>query len=179
VPGLPFTVARFGLGVVLLTVVCSAHTVDARTEPFSRLDPNAFQSFVANWADAEQPFCRAMLSAADWERWLKPAPTMGFHRPFAPQADLWNHHAVLLVARVVNAGDTSGVFSNPRVTGDERELALDYRFAPTPPASSTMKWYLALEIAKPLPPTVVVRENGRSVCTLLPTDTPQASASSG
>jgi hypothetical protein len=174
----PFTVARFGVGAVLLIGICSAHAIDAGSKPFSRLDPNAFQSFVVNWADAEQPFCRTMLSASDWDRWLKPAATMGFRRPFAPPAKLWNSHAVLLVARVVSAGDTSDVFSHLRMTGDERELALDYRFAPNPPASSTMKWYLALEIPKPLPPTVVVRENGRSVCTLHPAVAQPASPSS-
>ena len=136
--------------------------------PYQRLSPGDYQSFVGNWAPNSAPLCAALRSGADWERVLHPAPTMWRHKPFAPSAAFWTGHAVLLVARVANAGPTADILTHEHVRRAKDALEVDYAFRPTPPASSTIKWYLALAVPRPLPPEVRFKEGGRLVCTLKP-----------
>jgi hypothetical protein len=75
---------------------------------------------------------------------------------------------VLLAARVVGAGDTAHVLTLDHVRRAKNALEVDYTFHPTPPASSTMKWYMALAVPAPLAPEVRFKEDGRLVCTLKP-----------
>lgn len=131
-----------------------------------QLDPADYQSFVRNWVPETVPLCAAIASADAWDHVLHPAPTMGRTRPFAPASAFWNDHAILLLAKVVNAGDVSHVF---RLVGVERTrdaIEVNYGFRPTPPASSTMKWYFAIAVAKPLPALVRFRQEGKIVCAL-------------
>jgi len=153
--------------VAIVLCLAGTHAV-ARDIGFQRLDPHRYQSFVANWIPADRPFCAILRSAAEWNRVLKPAPTMDRTRPFAPPPAFWRKHAILLLARILGAGDTANIFQVERVARDPGALRLDYRFTPTPPASSTMKWYLAVAVAKPLPPVARFGENGKIVCTVRP-----------
>ena len=71
---------------------------------------------------------------------------------------------MLLLARIVNSGDASHVFRVNRVERSLHAIDVDYTFTPTPAATSTMKWYLAIEVAKPLPRTLRFREAGQVTC---------------
>ena len=131
------------------------------------LNPNEYQSFVGNWTPEDRPLCAALQSAGDWDKVMHPAATMNSHA-FAPPAEVWQGHAVLLLARVVNAGDTSHVFSVSKLSTEQNALVVDYAFASTPAASSTEKYYFALEVAKPLAATIRFREGGNVVCEVAP-----------
>jgi hypothetical protein len=94
------------------------------------LASEAFQSFVKNWQPASRPLCATLLSQADWDKVLHPAPTMGSSGPYAPPPATWNDSAVLLVARVVYAGNTAKVFRLSRTAKRGDALEVDYRFRP-------------------------------------------------
>jgi hypothetical protein len=134
--------------------------------PFTVVQPDQYQSFVVNWSPANKPFCVAIRSEREWSRVFHPAPVMGSHPPFAPPSAFWTQHALLVVARVINTADASQVFHIDSVTRDERVVEIRYTFRPTPPAPSTMKWWIGAAVAKPLPPMVRFRENGRMVCSV-------------
>jgi hypothetical protein len=149
-----------------LAVVGAARAEKASEQSFEQLDPNAYQSFVANWEPDLGPLCAIIRTQADWDRVLKPAPTMDRKRPFSPPPEFWKFKAILLVAHVIDSGDTSNVFHAEKLVRDKGVLWLDYRFAPTQSASSRMKWYLAVAVVKPLPRIVHLLENRRHICTL-------------
>ncbi|HEY9084652.1 MAG TPA: hypothetical protein VIN40_01720 [Candidatus Tyrphobacter sp.] len=130
------------------------------------IDPGQYQSFVGNWTPPDKPLCAAIGSAAQWNQIFHPAPVMGAHRPFSPPDSFWAQHAILLVARVVDAGDTSHVFHVNAVARGGNVATLDYAFKPTPRSSSSIKWWTGVAIARPLPATVRYRENGQIVCSL-------------
>jgi len=135
---------------------------------FKLLDPNAYQSFVGNWTPDTAPLCAAMSSDAQWNRVLHPAATMGSHKPFAPPGNFWSGRAVLLFARVVNAGDPAKVFQVDDVLRRKDTIDVTLRFKPTPPASSTMKIYFAVAVDKPIPPRIRFIQDGTIVCVLNP-----------
>jgi len=157
-------------GLAGLVLAFAAISGDAASGPrqATTLDPGAYQSFVGNWAPADAPLCAALRSQADWAGVLHPAAVMGGNKAFSPPVDFWNTKAVLLVARVIDAGDTAKVFHLTHLQRSHDAIDLDYAFAAPPHASSTMKWYLAVAVAKPLPPTLRFREDGHIVCTLRP-----------
>lgn len=158
---------RLALGVALLLAVADAAPEAATAEQsYEQLDPNAYQSFVANWEPDVGPLCAVIRTQADWDRVLKPAPTMGRTKPFSPPPEFWKFKAILLVAHVIGAGDTSSVFQVQHLVRGKGGMQLDYRFTPTPPASSSIKWYLAVAVPKPLPKLVRFTENRRLICTL-------------
>lgn len=134
--------------------------------PFTQLDPNAYQSFIVNWAPAASPFCAAIDSASQWNAVFHPAPVMGANRTFAPPASFWADHAVLLVARVVPAGRTSAIFRLTSVVRSGGTTTVAYAFRPPSRASSTMKWWMGVAVGRPLSPIVRFQENGRTICTL-------------
>lgn len=70
----------------------------ARELSYKVLDPNAYQSFVANWTPRSTPLCAAMQSQADWDAIFHPAPVLGTNRPFGPPSELWSGAGVLMVA---------------------------------------------------------------------------------
>jgi hypothetical protein len=140
----------------------------AQDSSYSLLDPNAYQSFVANWTPADKPLCAAIQSQDDWDSVFHPAPVMGADKPFAPPSDFWRDHAVLVLAKVMDAGDTTNVFPVTNVHRDEKLIEIKYSYRLTPPASSKIKYWLGVSVAKPLPPAVRFTEDGRVVCTLAP-----------
>lgn len=161
--------ARRRLGILALLLAMTAAIPGRAQEPsYSLLDPNSFQSFVASWTPETLPRCAVMQSQADWDKLMHPAPVMGGSKRFAPPPDMWAHDAVLLIARVIPAGDTASVFKLAGVRRASGGLDVDYAFAPPPSSSSTIKWWLGVRIAKPLlaPLPAVIRfvENGRVVC---------------
>jgi hypothetical protein len=152
---------------ILLTMTVAAPAA-AQEPAYVQLDPGAFQSFVRNWTPASKPLCAAIRSQTEWDMIMSPAATMGSSKPFGPPADFWSHSAMLLVARVVDAGDMAQVFRLQRVGRAAGTIDIAYSFAPPPKASSTMKWWLGVEVEKPLPKTIRFVEGGRVVCTLVP-----------
>lgn len=123
-----------------------------------------YQDYVARWSPASAPLCRVFTSADAWQRTLRPAAVMGAHRPFAPPAQFWREHAVVFVARTIYAGSADDALSIRRIERTNEVMTVDYSFAPTPRASSTMNWWSAAAVEKPLPARVIFRENGRTVC---------------
>lgn len=154
--------------LIMLLLVGSSAPGLAQEPSYTVLDPKAYQSFVANWTPSNKPLCAAIQSQADWDAVFHPAPVMGANRPFGPPAEFWNDRAVLVLARVIDSGDTAKVFQLTGVHRDENVVEVDYSFRLTPPASSQIKWWLGVAAAKPLPPTVRFKEDGRLVCAVEP-----------
>jgi hypothetical protein len=132
---------------------------------FVRLQPDAYQSFVGNWTPDSAPLCAAIRSQAEWDQVLHPAAVMGASKPFSPDPGFWRGHMVLLIARVAPAA-AEDAFTAPAVSRAGGALTVSYHFTVPPPASSTMKWYLALAVTKASPTAVSFQENGRRVCAL-------------
>jgi hypothetical protein len=153
---------------VLVTIVAAggAPFGFAADLAYKILDPGAYQSFVMNWTPADAPLCVTMQSQADWERVFHPAPIMGGYRPFSPPAEFWRTAGVLMVARVVNGGDTAHVFQVTGVRRDADSIDVDFGFHPPPEASFQVKWWLGVAVEKPLAPTVRFKEDGHLLCTV-------------
>ena len=132
------------------------------------LDQGAYQNFIMNWTPADAPLCAAMGSQADWDAIFSPAPIMGGNRPFRPPAELWRNAGVLMIARVINGGDTDHVFQVTGVHRDAEVIDVDFSFHPPPEASFRIKWWLGVTVEKPLAPTVRFSEDGRLLCTAHP-----------
>jgi hypothetical protein len=158
---------RHGAFALLLTLI-AATACGAQDVAHARLDPGAFQSFVRNWEPPSRPLCAALQSAKDWDAVMAPAPVMDASKPFAPSDDLWARNAVLLLVRVVDAGDTAKIFELRSVRQTGGRLDINYSFTPPPKASSTMKWWLGITVAKPLPPTIRFLMGDSVTCTLAP-----------
>ena len=135
---------------------------------YKALDPGAYQSFVGNWTPDSAPLCAVIGSAANWDAVLHPAAVMGGSNRFAPPPETWRSHVVLLVAKVIPGGAKGSALESVSVNDAGGSLNVDYRFTPPPASSFTIKTYMALEIAKPIPESVVFKENGQTVCTLKP-----------
>src|SRR5690242_12174027 len=82
---------------------------------YTVLSPSDYHVFVAPWTPADQPFCSAFQTAADWEARMHPAAVMGDNK-FAPPAEIWRDHAVVLMARETNPGDPAHLFRVTSVT---------------------------------------------------------------
>lgn len=145
-------------GFALLVAMGCVEPTDFRV-----LNPSDYQSFVANWSPETRPYCAAFESNADWTAVMHPAATQTPHA-FAPPDEIWREHAVLILAQIVNAGETAHVFRIDRVTRSSHAIDIDYTFTPNPPATSTMKSYFAIEVAKPLPRTIRFHEAGALTC---------------
>ena len=159
---------RYSAVFAILLPLTVAAPAAAQEPAYVQLNPDAFQSFVRNWSPPSRPLCAAIRSQADWDMIMSPAATMGSSKPFGPPAAFWTRNAVLLVARVVDAGDTAQVFRLDRVRRAAGTIDIDYGFTPPPKASSTMKWWLGVEVEKPLAATIRFVEGGHVVCTLAP-----------
>jgi hypothetical protein len=138
----------------------------AAASTYQTIDPGSLQSFVGDWSPDDKPLCAALRSQADWDKIFHPAPVMGRNAPFSPPGLDWSKSGVLVVARVINAGDAKNVFHLTTVKSSPKAIELDYRFTPTPAASSTMKGYLAVIAPGPLASTIQFKENGKTVCRL-------------
>jgi hypothetical protein len=159
---------QYPVAFAILLAVTAAAPAAAQEPAYVQLNPGAFQSFVRNWAPPSRPLCAAIRSQAEWDTIMSPAATMGSSKPFGPPADFWSRRAVLLVARVVDAGDMAQVFRLQRVRRAAGTIDVEYNFTPPPKASSTMKWWLGVEVLKPLAATIRFVEAGHVVCTLEP-----------
>ena len=149
-------------------VLALATAGSASAASYKTIGPASLQSFVGNWSPPDKPLCAVLQSQADWDKVFHPAPTMGANAPFSPPGLDWSRSAVLVVARVIGAGDTSRVFHLTAVKTTATATEVDYGFTPTPPASSTMKWYLAVIAPKPVAAPIAFKENGKTVCRLDP-----------
>ena len=87
---------------------------------------------------------------------------MGGAERFAPPAETWASHIVLLVARVVPGGAKGQPIQPVSVDRADGSLEVDYRFTLLPESSYTVKAYMALEVPKPAPASVVFKENGQA-----------------
>jgi hypothetical protein len=134
------------------------------------LDTGAYQSFVGNWTPDSAPLCAVIDSSAHWDAVMHPAAMMGGSRRFAPPPETWTSHVVLLIARVIPGGGKGTALQPVSVDGAVASLDVDYRFTPPPAGSYTIKAYVALEIPRLVPATVVFKENGQTVCMLKPRD---------
>ena len=131
--------------------------------------PGDYQVYLGKWMPDSAPLCAAIGSAQQWSQVLHPAPVMFGKKPFAPPADFWRDHAVLLIGRVVfGAGDTSRIFQLARVSRSTQAITVSVRFAPPQPSSYQMVSFVAARVRKPLPKHVVFVESGTQVCTLDP-----------
>ena len=137
---------------------------------YQALDPAAFQSFVGNWTPDSAPLCAVIDAAARWDAVMHPAAVMGGAKQFAPPAETWASQDVLLIARVIPGGAKGPAFEPVSVAAAGGSVEVDYKFTAPPASSYTIKSYMALEVPKPVPATVVFKENGRTVCALKPGD---------
>jgi hypothetical protein len=153
------------VGVTLLGATAQADT----SLPAKTLNPNDYQSFVVNWSPDAKPLCAVMLSQADWDKVMHPAPVMGGAKPFSPVNFDWNKDEILLIARVINGGgDNSKVFSLTGVTTSAKGLNLAYGFKPTPAASYTIKGSMLVVVPRAAKSPVRFVENGKATCALDP-----------
>jgi hypothetical protein len=137
--------------------------------PFTLLNPGDYHAFIAN-PQQRWPLCQAVRSASEWSMRLHPAAVMGAN-VFGPPATLFDQHVVLLVARTMPSGATEHVFTVNSVTRTpDGKITVDYTYAPPPPGTSTMNYYFAVVVAKPVDSLVQFRENGQVVCNDLRTD---------
>ncbi|MFZ2029748.1 MAG: hypothetical protein WAU68_05530 [Vitreimonas sp.] len=150
--------------LVLALAACTA-----ANPPYTVLNQGDYHVFVASWVPADQPFCAAFQSAAEWEARMHPAAVMGENR-FAPPTEIWRDHAVLLMARETNPGDPAHIFAVTSVTKSTDANALDVHttFTPAPASTSTIIAYVAVEVPKPLPHLIHFNENGRDICEIRP-----------
>jgi len=152
--------------IAFLSVCLSSSAVFAGPS-VQQLDPDDYQVFVARWSPSSAPLCAVIETADAWSVLLHPAPVMWSNKAFAPPADFWNDHAVLLYARIVNGGsDTKTIFHLDGVKTTQDAIDVDEHFTPPPAASYKINWYLAVAVSKPLAAHVHFFENGAPVCTL-------------
>lgn len=115
--------------ILIMLLLAGTSAPGLAQEPsYTVLDPKAYQSFVANWTPSNKPLCAAIQSQADWDAVFHPAPVMGANRPFGPPAEFWNDRAVLVLAKVIDNGDTAKVFQLTGVHRDEKIIEVDYSF---------------------------------------------------
>jgi hypothetical protein len=162
---MPMIMCRRFSVLAVLAAVTAANPGRAQSAADAVLDPDSFQSFVANWAPDTEPRCAAMRSQADWDKVMRPAPVRRGTKPFAPPADFWTRNGVVLIARVVDSGDMTRIFRLTGVRAAAGAIEIDYTFSPPPPASSKVKWWLGIKVAKPLAAVVRFVEKGRVACT--------------
>ncbi len=155
--------------IAILPFVLALAACPAANPPYTVLNPNDYHVFVAPWSPADQPFCAAFQSAADWEARMHPAAVMGENK-FAPPSEIWRDHAVVLMARETNPGDPAQLFTVTGVTKSTDADALDVHTTFTPAAQSTytIVAYVAVAVPRPLPHVVHFNENGRDVCEIRP-----------
>jgi hypothetical protein len=149
-----------------LVAVLGATPAPAAPISFTRIAPDAYQSFIGSWSPADAPLCAAISSADEWSAVFHPAPVMGAQRPFAPDPSFWTAHMILLVARVEPSGGAA--FSKPSVSVSDGAVSVRYAYRPPPGAAFTVKDFLALSVPAASPNEVTWIENGRAVCTLHP-----------
>jgi len=147
---------------------------DTSVVPFSTISSGAYQSFVKNWNDKEQPvLCALIRSKSEWDYWFMPASTNGAGRnplAMAPASEYFDTRQMLLATRVIQAPDSSErgrIFTANKVIMKDGVLKLDYTFKqPASGATYTVKDFLLVEIPKDRYTTGRVQfiENDQKVC---------------
>jgi len=122
-----------------------------------------FQSFIKNWDDKKQPVLYALIQTpAQWHAIFQPAAVMGGNRPFGPDKKEFEKNQLLVTARVMFPPDTNKVFQVEKVSANDEELVLSYRFdEPKTPKSYTVKNYLGVWLPKRTFKRVIFIENGK------------------
>lgn len=121
-----------------------------------------YHVFVQTRAERGRPFCTTLESAEAWQSAMQPA-AIDSSRLFEPPEAMWRDHAVLLLARFVEADPTQ----NLRIQGIRRTdaaLEVSYQLTEPAPSGGEFNWPIAVAVAKPLPPTIRFIENGQVVC---------------
>ena len=147
---------------------------DTSVVPFATIPSGAYQTFVKNWNDKEQPvLCALIRSHSEWTYWFQPAVTgVAARSPnsMAPTADYFDTRQLLLATRVIQAPDSSErgrIFTADKVTMKDGVLKLAYSFKkPASGATYTVKDFLLVEIPKDRYTTGPVQfiENNEKVC---------------
>lgn len=136
-------------------------------DAFRPINFSLYHVFVEPRAERGRPFCTTLESAEAWRSVMQPAAT-GSSQLFEPPEGMWRDHAVLLLARFVEADPTQ----NLRLQGIRRTdaaLEVSYEFTEPAPSGGEFNWPIAVAVAKPLPPTIRFIENGQVVCETAPT----------
>lgn len=150
---------------LFLAMLAGLATAPALAAPRT-LDPSAYGAFVGNWTPADRPLCAMLRSAEEWGRVMHPAPVMGGNKPMAPDATLFDRHAVLLYARVTDHGDMRRILAVKSATTHKDVLTVKLRYVAPPPSSFRIKSWLGLVVEKPEVRHVRFVENGVETCSL-------------
>ena len=127
--------------------------------------PGKYQSFVMNWDEQKQPVLYARIQTPlEWKEVLHPAPVMGQHRPFEPDADFYKKEQLLVVSRVVPGFHPDKALQVESVRATKEDLVLRYRYV-APPATKDAFFKTCLYVAVPQHDykRVVFIENGKPV----------------
>ena len=144
---------------------------DGKSQSFTIISSDTYQSFVKNWDDKKQPvFCALISSVQDWREWFMPAATIRYNPSFSPSKEYFADRQLLLVARVVsapNSNERAAIFKTEKVTNKDGTLRLYYRL--TPPQSGAtyqVKEFLLVGVDKHHTATGAAQffENGEQVC---------------
>ncbi|WP_149365262.1 hypothetical protein [Rhodanobacter sp. T12-5] len=134
-----------------------------------QIRPGDYQVFLTHWTPDGAPLCAVMQTEAQWSRVLHPAAVMWRNKHFAPPANFWKDHAVVLLGRsVFGTNNTRHVFRLESVTRGSGTLTLAVHFEPPHASSYKMGWFIAVAVNKPLPQQIAFVENGALLCTLGP-----------
>lgn len=136
------------------------------SDAFRPINFSLYHVFVEPRAERGRPFCTTLESAEAWRSVMQPAAT-GSSRLFEPPEAMWGDHAVLLLARFVEADPTQ----NLRLQGIRRTdatLEVSYELTEPAPSGGEFNWPIAVAVAKPLPNTIRFIENGQVVCETSP-----------
>lgn len=136
-------------------------------DAFRPINFSLYHVFVEPRAERGRPFCNTVESAEAWRSVMQPAATES-SQLFEPPEAMWRDHAVLLLARFVEADPAQ----NLRLQGIHRTdaaLEVSYQLTEPAPSGGEFNWPIAVAVAKPLPPTIRFIENGQVVCETTPT----------
>lgn len=136
-----------------------------------RVAMDEYQCFIKNWDEKQNPvLCAVVRTPADFSALFHPAPVGGTQRPFAPPPEFFTKEQILVVARVMPAQSSpDGGFTLEKLTRQNNELALHYRFQPhTSNATFSVKNFLALRLPQHPYASIAFYENGRKIKTLKP-----------
>jgi hypothetical protein len=134
-----------------------------------RVAMDQYQCFIKNWDEKQNPvLCAVVRTPADFSALFHPAPVAGTPRPFAPPPEFFTKEQILVVARVLPAQTSpDGGFTFEKLTRQNNELALHYRFQPqSSKATFSVKNFLALRLPQHPYSSVTFYENGRKIKTL-------------
>ncbi|UPT63012.1 MAG: hypothetical protein M0D54_00040 [Hyphomonadaceae bacterium JAD_PAG50586_4] len=121
-----------------------------------------YHVFVEPRAERGRPFCTTLENAEAWRSVMQPAATGG-SQLFEPLEAMWRDHSVLLLARFVEA-DPSQTLRIQGIRRTAAALEVSYQLTEPAPSGGEFNWPIAVQVAKPLPPTIRFIENGRVVC---------------